>query len=38
MGRDVGAPRAPRLPLPAAEMPMVEAALRAAGVALAREA
>ncbi|HWJ73091.1 MAG TPA: dihydrodipicolinate synthase family protein [Kaistia sp.] len=38
MGRDVGGPRAPRLPLPAAELPMVEAALRAAGVQLAKAA
>jgi 4-hydroxy-tetrahydrodipicolinate synthase len=32
MGRDVGAPRAPRLPLPEAEMAMVIEALKQAGV------
>jgi 4-hydroxy-tetrahydrodipicolinate synthase len=33
MGRDVGEPRPPRLPLPARELPALIAALNAAGLA-----
>lgn len=38
MGRDVGKPRAPRLPLPEAEIVMVADALKQAGVKLGRAA
>jgi 4-hydroxy-tetrahydrodipicolinate synthase len=38
MGRDVGKPRAPRLPLPESELPMVREALEKAGVLLGKAA
>lgn len=38
MGRPVGNPRAPRLPLPAAELPMMREALQLAGIGLVGKA